>query len=249
MVKMKALAKRLFRSFGYELVTADTAREYLLAGNLRELCRRFQIGLVLDVGANEGQYYDFLRGQVMYSGPVVSFEPVPSLARALADRSRRDRRWEIRQTALGSGKGTGQFNVAGSSQVSSFLAFSDNARHIPVVAVETVAIDTLNDLGPELFRDVPPERTFLKLDTQGYDLEVLKGASDYVDRLPFLTTEVPFIHIYENMPGYEDYFAYFRERKFGLVGMWSTSRDPLFRAREFDCVFVNTRLARQTLSS
>jgi hypothetical protein len=109
MVKMKALAKRFFRSFGYELVTADTAREYLLAGNLRELCRRFQIGLVLDVGANEGQYYDFLRGQVMYSGPVVSFEPVPSLARALADRSRRDRRWVIRQTALGSGKGTGQF--------------------------------------------------------------------------------------------------------------------------------------------
>lgn len=242
---MKRLVKKLLHAAGFEILTLSTAEEFLLAGNLRRLFRHFDVGLVLDVGANEGQYHEFMRSQVGFGGAIVSFEPIPALAERLKREAEREPGWEVRQLALGAARGSGQFNVAGSSQVSSFLTFAENTRHVPVVAVETVAIDTINNLGPELFREIPPERCFLKLDTQGFDMEVLRGAGPTLGRLPCLTTEVPFIHIYENMPGFETCFAFIRDQGFDLAGMWPTSRDKQFRAREFDCLYVNRRMTEE----
>ncbi len=241
---LKVFAKQLIRLFGYELVTADTAREYLQAGNLRELFRRFDIALALDVGANEGQFHDFLRHQVMYQGPVVSFEPITALAERLSMRARHEPNWEIQPTALGANRGSGQFNFASAGTISSFLPFAESMQHLPFAGFENVAIDSIDRLGPVLFREIPPERTFLKLDTQGYDIQVLKGANKYVHRFPFLTTNVPFMETYERIPDFMAYFDYLQDLGFDLAGMWPTSRDDTFRARDFDCLFVNSRSKR-----
>lgn len=242
-MKTKAWIKKIIRSLGFDVISADTSREFLLAGNLRELFQRIDIGMVLDIGANNGRYYDFLRDQVPFNGPIVSFEPIPELARRLQKRASQAPNWDIHAIALGANCSTGKLNIASHSEVSSFLKFNETAQHLQIAAVENVEINTINNLGPTLFKEIPPERTFIKLDTQGFDLEVLKGSSEYIDRIPILTTEIPFLHIYENMPSYLDYFSYLKEHEFDLVGMWPTSRDRLFRAREFDCLYINARLA------
>ena len=67
---------RVSRSLGYEIVPLREMKERDFALHLRELLARLQIDCVLDVGANVGQYHDFLRDKVLYDGPIVSFEPV-----------------------------------------------------------------------------------------------------------------------------------------------------------------------------
>ena len=67
---------RVSRSFGYDIVPLREMKERDFALHLRELLAHLDIDCVLDVGANAGQYRDFLRDKVLYDGPIISFEPV-----------------------------------------------------------------------------------------------------------------------------------------------------------------------------
>src|SRR5271168_2015317 len=86
---------KVSRSFGYDIVPLREMKERDFALHLRELLARLDIDCVLDVGANAGQYRDFLRDRVYYDGPIISFEPVSRHVDALRERSRADRNWHI----------------------------------------------------------------------------------------------------------------------------------------------------------
>src|SRR5205807_8732980 len=112
---------KVSRSFGYDIVPLREMKERDFALHLRELLARLQIDCVLDVGANAGQYRDFLRDRVQYGGTIVSFEPVSRHVEALRERSRGDDSWHIEGYALGSRDGAMPINVMVSDQFSSFL--------------------------------------------------------------------------------------------------------------------------------
>ena len=95
---------KVSRSFGYDIVPLREMKERDFALHLRELLARLEIDCVLDVGANAGQYHDFLRDRVLYDGTIVSFEPLSRHVEALRERSRGDRNWHIEGYALGSRK-------------------------------------------------------------------------------------------------------------------------------------------------
>ena len=78
------------------------------------------IDCILDVGANVGQYHDFLRDKVLYGGPIVSFEPVGRNIDRLHERARFDSAWRIEGYALGAAEGTLPLNVMVSDQFSLF---------------------------------------------------------------------------------------------------------------------------------
>ena len=59
---------KVSRSFGYDIVPLREMKERDFALHLRELLARLDIDCVLDVGANAGQYHDFLRNRVLYEG-------------------------------------------------------------------------------------------------------------------------------------------------------------------------------------
>ena len=112
---------KVSRSFGYDIVPLREMKERDFALHLRELLARLDIDCVLDVGANAGQYHDFLRDKVQFDGPIISFEPVSRHVDALRERSRGDRDWHIEGYALGSSEGSLPINVMVSDQFSSFL--------------------------------------------------------------------------------------------------------------------------------
>ena len=112
---------KVSRSFGYDIVPLREMKERDFALHLRELLARLEIDCVLDVGANAGQYHDFLRERVQYDGTIVSFEPLSRHVEALRERSRGDGNWHIEGYALGSSEGSLQINVMVSDQFSSFL--------------------------------------------------------------------------------------------------------------------------------
>ena len=67
---------RVSRSMGYDIVPLREMKERDFALHLGELLAHLKIDCVLDVGANVGQYRDFLRDKVLFDGIIISFEPV-----------------------------------------------------------------------------------------------------------------------------------------------------------------------------
>jgi FkbM family methyltransferase len=239
---------KVSRSLGYDIVPLREMKERDFALHLRELLARLEIDCVFDVGANVGQYHDFLRDRVLFDGPIVSFEPVSRHVELLRERARADRDWHIEGYALGARDGSLPINVMASDQFSSFLE-PDNSRmrefeslNVPC-HVENVAVRTLDVVLPELRQRLGFERPYLKLDTQGFDLEVLQGATKSLGSVRALQTEASVIGIYKGMPGYVDTIRYLDDRGFDITGFYPVSRDSSLRLVEFDCVMINRAAA------
>jgi FkbM family methyltransferase len=121
----------------------------------------------------------------------------------LAARARRDSRWIVApRVALGSSKGSVDINVAANSVSSSVLAM--NEAHLAAapqsryVATETVALERLDELLPTVFSSPGP--VLLKMDTQGYEAEVLQGAAGILPRVAAIQMEISLVPLYEQTP-------------------------------------------------
>jgi len=240
---------KMSRSFGYDIVPLREMKERDFALHLRELLARLDVDCVLDVGANAGQYHDFLRDRVQYGGTIVSFEPLSQHVEALRERSRGDGNWHIEGYALGSSEGSLQINVMVSDQFSSFLEpdhdrVSDYAGLNVADHTETVAVRTLDGVLPALRERIGFKRPYLKIDTQGFDIEVLRGAANSLVTVKALQTEASVRCIYKGMPGYTEIIHYLDERGFDITGLYPVSRDNTLRLVEFDCVMINRAAIR-----
>src|SRR5258708_11761905 len=118
---VKKSVLRVSRFFGYEIVSLREMKPRDFALHLRAVLAHQNIDCILDVGANVGQYHDFLRDKVLYGGPIVSFEPVSRNIHQLHERARFDTAWHIEGHALGAAEGTLPLIVMVSDQFSSFL--------------------------------------------------------------------------------------------------------------------------------
>jgi FkbM family methyltransferase len=223
---------RVSRSFGYDIVPLRDMKERDFALHLRELLARLDIDCVLDVGANAGQYHDFLRDKVQFDGPIISFEPASHHIEALRERSRGDRDWHIEGYALGSRDGSMPINVV----------VSDQLLNVPC-HTETVTVRTLDVVLPVLQERIGFDRPYLKIDTQGSDIEVLRGAGDSLPAVKALQTEASVIGIHKGMPHDIDTIRYLDERGFDITGLYPVSRDSALRLVEFDCVMINRTVA------
>ena len=159
---------KVSRSLGYDIVPLREMKERDFALHLRELLTHLRIDCVLDVGANVGQYHDFLRDKVLYDGPIVSFEPVGGHVELLRERARGDGDWHIEGYALGAREGSLPINVMASDQFSSFLQ-PDNSRTQDydglnvATRIETVKVHTLDVVLPMLRERLNFDRPYLKL--------------------------------------------------------------------------------------
>jgi FkbM family methyltransferase len=211
--------------------------------HLAELFRRTEPECVLDVGANAGQYGAMLR-EHGYRGWIVSFEPVQSAFDRLSELAQRDGRWRVFRLALGARAERRTIAVSSLSVFSSFRPFAPYAdEQFPgaseVVGSEEVDVRTLNDSWREFLRGLPQSRVFLKLDTQGWDLEVVKGATNLLPRLIGVQLEAALTPIYEQVPTFPETVHYLNGLGLGLTGIFPVNRDSLLRLVEVDCVFVN----------
>jgi FkbM family methyltransferase len=229
--------------FGYAILPKWRLPNRDLAEHLRQLFDRHRIDTVLDVGANVGQYADFLRQEVGFRGLIASVEPIPECFEALRRRAAKDVDWLVVNAALGSAEGGATFNVMKYSELSSFL--EPRNEFVPGMAVLNqvqrripVQIRRLDSVLTEIEAARDLGRIYLKLDTQGFDLEVMKGAGAAIDRVRALQTELSVVPIYELMTDWRSALAALRQYGFDPSGFWAVNRDPMLKAVEFDCVLV-----------
>ena len=230
-------------SVGYFL--APKARLWRLPGaiHLKKLFDLLQIDCVLDVGANLGQYRDLLRKDVGFRGHIVSFEPIPSHVEAMRQRAKVDENWLIQGFALGASVREAPFNVMKGSELSSFLSPDDSvvASSLPGNEVDAqipVHVKTLDVVFPDIEQRLGCGSVFLKLDTQGYDLEVLKGALSVLGVVKAVQIEVSVTPIYKGMPHYTTAISTLEDLGFELSGIFPNNSGHFPRLIEFDAVMI-----------
>jgi FkbM family methyltransferase len=160
-----------------------------------------EITVVLDIGANEGQYGRTLRASG-WLGRIVSFEPLSDASRVLADWASGDASWESRRLALGAHAGPVELNVSASSMSSSVLPMHSNHERLApgtgYIETETVPCVPLDDIFDEYVG--ADDAVALKLDVQGYEAEVLAGASRSLGRVTMIEIEVNLVELYIGQP-------------------------------------------------
>jgi FkbM family methyltransferase len=166
-----------------------------------EILRRAGVTLVLDVGANVGQYALALRREGGYRGRILSFEPVAEAYDTLARAAASDPAWDCLRLALSDQDGTAEITVATSTECSSFLPLNNptrsavrDARPVTTESVRTARLDSLPPFKPS---DV----VMLKLDVEGFEPRVLAGAAETLNRITLLECELAFDqHLYKDRP-------------------------------------------------
>jgi len=238
------LRNKIADIFGYEIIR-KTKNHNLFEGHLPELLKKYGINCVFDIGANQGQYGRTLR-RLGYRGRIFSFEPVRKSFDLLYGHCKNDPLWEAYDYAIGSEDGIEVINVTGNSDLSSFLIPSrylkDNfqvGNSADIRKTEKVQIKKLDSIYESMIKTVEKPRVLLKTDTQGYDLEVIKGAQASIKKVSILQSEIACVPLYENMPDYLEVLGEYRKLGFEITGIFPISRDANdLRVIEFDCIFV-----------
>jgi FkbM family methyltransferase len=222
---LKQRIARSFRLFGYDLTRYQPNRHPV--AQLIQLISGAKTGLVLDVGANRGQYATELRASG-YRGKIVSFEPLKEAYAVLSQAAAGDPQWEARNVALGSAPGRSTIHVAGNSTSSSLLemlpAHLDSAPQSKYVATEEIEVECLNRVMPGL---LPVEGSvWLKVDTQGFETQVLAGASEVLGKVASVQLEMSLVPLYAGAPSFESLLGWMKERGYQLVALQPGFTDP-----------------------
>ena len=199
------------------------------------------IDSVLDIGANVGQYATLTR-RSGFTGRIISCEPLSGAFGELRDRAARDAQWLPLNTAVGREPGTTTINVSANSFSSSVLdmtdAHRDSAPGSGYISSETVPVTTVRALCSQ--HAVDPSRTLLKIDTQGYEEEVLAGAGDLVGEFAAIQLEMSFVELYTGQQLFDDLYARMRDHGYRLQILESGFSDAAGRMMQCDGLFVRT---------
>ncbi len=155
--------------------------------------------IVLDVGANEGQFAT----SVLRDAPsqrMVSFEPMSAAHKVLVANCSRFRNWRAAEPmAIGSESGRATINISGRYASSSLLPIASIQETLSpgtgYVGTENVALRRLDDAATKFLK--PDDRIYLKMDVQGFEPRVLEGAAGIMDRIAAIQTEFSFVQLYE----------------------------------------------------
>jgi FkbM family methyltransferase len=234
---MRKIFRNTLRWAGYDIVRWNRA-------NIFPFIRQFQslgIDLVFDVGANIGQYAKLLR-TAGYSGRIVSFEPVSSAFADLQRAAANDPNWEVACLALGGDKGEKKINVGAMTQMSSlrtirneFAAHHDSGK---MAGAQSISIVRLDEVFARYARN--QDRVLLKMDVQGYEDEVLNGASGILDRITAIQSELAIVPSYSEQKDWIAMIDIFKRLGFSLVDLTNGARNHEDHLYEVDGLFLRT---------
>ena len=182
---------------------------------------------IFDVGANDGETARRFSSSFP-TATIYSFEPDHQTFRRLAETTRKLENVRIINRALGQSVGQASLFRNSFDATNSLLPSVEDAEEYVVrpdylrpIGTETVMIDTIDHFCSEQGID---GIDILKIDTQGYELEVLAGASETLARrgVPLIYAEVSFIRFYEHQPLFDEVYGYLYDRDYRMVGIYET---------------------------
>jgi len=238
------LLTSIIRAFGYEITRRD--KHPSSNSHLINFLNQYDIDTVLNIGANFGQFAKMLRSEG-YLEEIHSFEPVSTSYDQLCHVARNDKKWFTYKLAMSDFCGEDKINVVNDLAFSSFLKPNGFAikdfKNLQVDRTETVQVSTLNDFFNHHMQKFSTRRIFLQMDTQGFDLKVFAGASEHLQNIIGILSEISFTPIYNEMPHYLEALKYYEEYGFVVTGLYPISRKKDLAVIEMDCMLLNNNRA------
>jgi FkbM family methyltransferase len=217
----------LLRLLGVDVVRYPGNAHRFPEAERQQLLQSVSASLILDVGANSGQFARQMRRDG-FAGRIVSFEPLDAPFNELSRWAGRDPLWEVHRTAIGLQPGTAVMHVTSDSWSSSLLPVLDRhakAASISVVGQAAVPVASLDDLAAEA--DWADHVSYLKIDVQGGELDVLRGAERLLSgTVAAVEIEVSLVELYRGQPLFSEVNTYMGERGFCPVRIEPEFFDP-----------------------
>lgn len=187
--------KRAFNSLvGIEIVKYPTDE----LDRRIKLIENYNIDVILDIGANIGQYGGEMRN-LGFKGELLSFEPMKKAFSILEKNASKDKNWKVFNYSIGERNGETTINIAKNSVSSSLLEnlpqLTESAPEAAFVEKETIEIKKLDSIFESL--NLNGKNVYLKIDTQGYEEMVLIGAEKSLELITGIQIEMAFIPTYE----------------------------------------------------
>jgi FkbM family methyltransferase len=238
--RLRGAVRAPLRRLGFDLVRYHPSQAP--ATRRARLISERRVDVVLDVGANDGPFAKELR-RAGFAGRIVSFEPGQASFAALEVACCSDPAWECHRVAIGSVDGEAELHVAGNLSSSSLLAMTE--RHVAgapesrYVATERVRVRRLDDMRRDIVR--PEDAVYLKIDVQGLELEVLRGAESLLDQVAVVESELSLAPLYEQGATFVEVVDHLDACGFHLVSL-----DPVFvdprdgRLLQLDGIFTRS---------
>ena len=220
---LKNFVQKGFNAFGREIRRIELKE----MDQLNRFLTQHRIATVLDVGANIGQFAMKLR-QAGFKGQIISFEPQSQAFARLVRAAAADPLWDVApRCAVGAARGQLEMNLSDNSVSSSALPILEehtgNAPDSRYIGKEKVPVITLDAC--QLFaRD---GNIFLKVDTQGYEQQVLDGATELLKSLRGVQLEMSLAPLYE---GQADFVGLIDQMQKSGFDIWALN--PGFANRE-----------------
>jgi FkbM family methyltransferase len=248
----KQLVHRALSMMGIEVRTHRALRAARLRERETRELRSWQVladhsfAQVLDIGANEGQFATLAR-QLWPAARIDSFEPLPDVYSKLVERHGRDPAVHAHRLALGRTPGTVRMQQSDFSPSSSILPMAElHTREWPESKghrLVDVQVERLDDWA--IKQPATWDPLLVKIDVQGYELEVIEGGIDTLRRADWLVVEVSFYELYAGQPLFSQVHARLEEIGFiyrGNIEQYrSKSGDRVLFA---DAIFQNSSKAR-----
>lgn len=223
---MKKLVRKVARKIGFEITRhrpSDSASA--------QLVKAFEaagVNMVFDIGANEGQFAKEIR-EYGYCGKIVSFEPLSSARKKLLTFALADPNWDVHvQSAIGDQDGDIEIHIAGNSVSSSILpmleshsraavgsAYIDSER-VPIAKLDSVAKQYMN----------AESKLFIKIDTQGFEWQVLNGARETLQHARGVICELSLVPLYDGQRLWRDLVDRLDAEGFMLWALQKGFTDP-----------------------
>lgn len=213
---MKNQFKSILRKFGYDLnqyPSQDIRRRI-------QLFKYFNINKIFDVGANTGGYASSMRS-AGYVDNIISFEPVKIAYSQLEQRAVHDKKWETKNMALGNSDGSSIINVSQNLVSSSIAEMSslhlNSAPDSLYVRKEEIKIHKLDTI----FFDLADkqDKIMLKIDTQGFEKNVIDGAEKSLPLISGLQLEMSLVPLYNNEMLFPELLRYINDKGFSLYSL------------------------------
>jgi FkbM family methyltransferase len=198
----------------------------------------FRFDTVIDVGANIGQF----AVTAHCANPqtrVFCFEPLAGCVERLRALAKDYPRLTIFDHGLGSQAAEFEINVASNLGSSSILDFTDLQLEtypgVTVVGKETIRVDTLDAVATS---EMTQGRTLLKMDVQGFELEVLKGAVSTLEQVEAVYLEASFLPLYADQPLASELIVWLDGHGFGLAAIYNVDSGAGSTPSQADCLFL-----------
>jgi FkbM family methyltransferase len=239
-LRLNNLGRKLISALLHPLSRKALLRYRVLAATEHHYINQLEFATLIDVGANRGQFSLAFR-RFHPSSKIVAFEPLAAAIVVLRQLFSGDKNFIAIAAAVGGTRTRAKINVSRSDDSSSLLPIGENqlamAPKTGLSHTETIDVTRLNDAIVSLNLPLP---ILLKIDVQGYELEVLRGSIETLANISHIYCECSFITLYSGQALAHEIISFLMSEGFQLAGIHNIHYAPSGGAVQGDFLFRNT---------